>query len=64
MNNGIAVMVLLNAVQFEQSLIKTIGSIVASLIVALALRRFVIPRLLGLSLKTGIGRHDPLRTPA
>lgn len=43
LNYGVSVMVLLNAVQFEQALIKTIGSVIASLIIALLLRRYVLP---------------------
>ena len=46
LNYGVSIMVLLNAVQFEQALIKTLGSVFASLAIALVLRRFALPWIL------------------
>jgi hypothetical protein len=66
LNHGLSVMVLLNAVQFEQALIKTLGSVVAAFIVALLLRRYVLPWLYVMSTEIGmlVGGEERDAAPA
>ena len=47
-NSGLAVILATSVTQFETSLSKTVGSFVITVIVILALRRFLLPSLLNL----------------